>query len=268
MDLPAIPPACRLAGVALLCLSALAGSALAEEHPSGDRPDSTFAEFAEADDGDDADERQPLLSGCDPFDRERLHFLEERLDDNGTYASRWWWTWNGVFVVGMGFQGTRAGFEDDRGKRADLIASAAKSTIGLARNLWAPPLAKLGTDQLPALGSDPNSCRARVEAAEERLRETAEEGHDERWGWKSHLGNVLLNMAAGVVVAEMYERDAAYLNAGIGIAVGEIRIFTFPQAKDDLEDYERRFGSSVPAQPETSLHIAPWGQGARFVVNF
>lgn len=266
MDSAAIPRHCRLAGIALLCLAVLGGGAAAEERSTREEtPDSRFAETAAVEDS-----KEPLFAACDPFDRERMQFLEERLDSNGTYAKRWWWAWNGVFVVGMGYQGTNAAFEDNRGKRADLIASAAKSAIGLTRNLWSPPTAKLGTDDLPELdGADPERCRQRLQMAETRLRESAEEGHKNRWSWKPHLANVALNMAAGVVVAEMYERDAAYLNAGIGIAIGELRIFTFPwQAEDDVEEYERRFGSSAPQAPETSWRIEPWHQGARLVVSF
>jgi hypothetical protein len=255
--------------VGLLALALAVAPGVAADPRAADTGAWRIAETADpvddTDARDDAARMEPLFGSCDPVARERLHFLEERLDDNETYAERWWWAWNGVYVIGMGFQGTRAGFEDKRGKRADLIASASKAAIGLARNLWAPPIAKLGTDDLPELDG---GCDRRVQAAEARLREAAEEGQKNRWSWKPHAANLALNLSAGILVAELYEYDFAYVNAGIGIAMGELRIFTFPQAHHDVDDYERRFASGLPKPPETTWRIGPWHQGARLVVNF
>lgn len=207
---------------------------------------------------------------CDSGDRERLSFLERRLDDNASYARLWWHSWNAIYVLGIGVGSASAVIEhDDRGARANAIATAAKGVIGLTRGLWSPPTAKEGTEDLLRV-HDAESCHERLVLAEERLRKSAEEAHDERWGWIPHAANFALNASAAVIVAEEYDYDAAYWSGGLGLAMGELRLWTFPwHAQDDLEEYERRFAPEAgPVTPETSWGIEPWSSGARVVVRW
>jgi len=246
-----------LAVVALLGVSATGETIRAEDLGEGNAPEERPA---------DAPVRR-----CDPVDGERLAFLESRLEDNAPYA-RWWWRgWTGVYVGGMAFEGTRAALEDDRGKRANSIASAVKSTIGLTRAVLSQPEAKRGVADWADLPlDDPASCRDRLELAEERLRESAEQAEKERWSWIPHLFNFGLNAAGAVVVAESYDEDSAYWSGALGFAVGEIRIWSYPwHAEDDWKTYRRRFAAKPRAEPpETTLHLEPMPNGARLVVRF
>lgn len=217
--------------------------------------------------------RELALRVCDPNDRQRIEFLEERLHGNQTYARRWQHTWNAIYVLGMAFEGTRAGLEEDHGERATSIASAAKSLIGLARGLSAPPVARLGSEGLedPPLQSA-EDCKKRLERAEGRLREAAHETASKRWSWIPHAVNLGLNAGAAVFVAETYEHDPAYWSGLLGLGMGELRLWTYPwQATRDLEDYEARFdenGETKLTKPNASWRIEAWSSGARLVVRF
>lgn len=209
-----------------------------------------------------ADPEHAAYRDCAPPTAERLAFLQTRLEENASYA-RWWWRgWTGVYVGGMAYEGVQAGLEDDRGERANHIASAVKATIGLARALLAPPEAREG-----AVARDTRGCAETLQLAERRLRRSAEEARDERWGWIPHLANLGLNAAAAIVVAEMYDEDEAYWSGALGFAVGEIRLWTFPwQAEDDWETYRRRY--DLAARPPVSWQLAPTHDGVALVVRF
>jgi hypothetical protein len=212
------------------------------------------------------------LRHCDPDDAERLVFLEGRLEENAPYA-RWWWRgWAGVYVTGIGLEGTRALLEDDQAKRANSLATVAKSTIGLGRALFSYPEAALGVRELedPPI-EDATTCRDRLELAEGRLRKAAEEAHDERWSWIPHAVNFGLNAGAAVFVAETYDHDEAYWSGALGLAVGEVRTWSYPwQAEDDWEQYESRFaeGEEAPSEPEVTFDLEPTPNGARVVIRF
>jgi hypothetical protein len=207
-----------------------------------------------------------LQDACPAGDAERLAFLEGRLEDGAGYARKWWYAWNSVYVLGMGVESTRAALADDRGDRADRIASAIKSSIGLTRNLWAPTHAKNGIDELTALpADDPAGCTARLEKAEDLMRRNARQSRRERKSWQSHAFNVGINLGTGILVAELYDHDQAYVSAALGIVVGEIRNWSFPwHAEGDWKAYQEEFAQ----RPEVSWTLVPWGQGLMIVVEY
>lgn len=201
----------------------------------------------------------------------RLRFLEGRLEGDQRYASLWWKSWTAVYVGGIAVQGTRAAFEEEQGKRADFIVTAAKSSIGLARNLWSPPPARLGADELAGIPTDtPAGCADRLAAAEAILRRNAEDSRDERRSWIPHLSNFGLNLAGALIVAEGFDESAGWISGAVGFAVGEGRIWSYPwQAQSGLEEYERRFpASGVPQPPPTTWHFESFGAGARVTVRY
>lgn len=233
---------------------------------------------AEAWDADEERARAQAYRHCDPDERARLLFLERRMEDHATYA-RWWRRgWNTFYTVGIAWETTHAVLEvDHRGARANHIAGASKAVVGLARGWWSRPIASRGLpsldeslDHLEEDGMPEDPCGARLEVAHDWLAESAKQSHRQRWGWIPRTVNIALNGVAAVVVAEAYDYDAAYLSGGIGIAVGELRLWSYPyQAKGILEDYERTFDEDAgPVEPETSWSIEPWTSGARFVVRF
>lgn len=149
----------------------------------------------------------------------------------------------GVCRRAGGLGGALAGFEDERGERADHAVSAAKSAIGLSRNLLAPPTAKEGVEPLRAIETtSPLGCERRLALAEELLRRHVEDARDERRSWRPHLANLALNLVGALIVAEGYDEGSGWGSGALGFVVGEVRIWTYPaQAQDTLEEYERRF---------------------------
>jgi len=208
------------------------------------------------------------LSHCEPATAERLRFIEDRLEQRQPYATWWWRGWTGAYAVGTVVEGVRAGIEDSEGKRADLAVGAGKALIGTTRLLFERPTARLGAEPMQEVApSSESACRERLAVGEELLRKNAKES-DKRWDWKRHAGNVALNAAGAAIVAYGFDDETrGWRSAGIGIAVGEAMIFSHPwQGDDDLAEYERRFQGA--GAPRTSLRVAPWGYGARLVLNF
>jgi hypothetical protein len=213
----------------------------------------------------------PAIERCSGDVGARLRFLEDSLAGDRRYADLWWKGWSTVFVGGIVVQGTRAGFEEEQGKRAEFIVTAAKSSIGLARALWSPPPARLGAAELAGMATEtPADCAERLVRAEEILRRNAEDTQDERRSWIPHVANFGLNLAGAVIVAEGFDESDGWWSGALGFAVGEGRIWSYPwQATGDLAEYERRFpASGVPQSPPTSWHFESWGAGARVTLRY
>jgi len=208
------------------------------------------------------------LSRCDAGTAERLRFIEEHLEQRRPYATWWWRGWTGAYAVGMVVQSVRAGTEDTESRRADATVGAVKALIGTTRLLFDRPTARLGAEPMQAVASSNEAaCRERLAVGEELLRKNAKESGS-RWDWKRHAGNVALNAAGAAIVAYGFDDETrGWRSAGIGIAVGEAMIFSYPwHGDDDLAEYERRFQGT--GTPRTSLRVVPWGSGARLVLNF
>jgi hypothetical protein len=213
----------------------------------------------------------PALERCAGDTGARLRFLEASLAGDRRYADLWWKGWTSVFAGGVVVQGTRAGFEGDEGQRADLIVSAAKAGIGLARSLWSPPPARLGASELASISTaTPAGCEERRARAEAILRRNAEKTASERRSWIPHAANLGLNLAGALIVAEGFDEQDGWVSGAIGFAVGEGRIWSYPwQAENALAAYERRFpASGVPHAPAPSWHFESWGTGARVTLRY
>jgi len=213
--------------------------------------------------------RAESLERCDPDTAARLRFIEGRLEHRRPYADWWWKGWTAFYATGMVVQSVQAGLEDDDSKQADLVVSAVKAAFGTTVFLLRPPRAREGAAAPQAIApTDPEQCRARLTVAEDALREDAKNA-DRRRSWKQHTLNVVLNVAGALIVSEAYDDPSrGWRSAGIGIAVGEVNLLTFPwKADEDLEEYEAKFGPRT-AEVRPTWHLSAWGRGARFTVRF
>jgi len=213
---------------------------------------------------------EAALARCSDGTAERLRFVEERLDQRRSYAGWWWKGWTGFYGIGVVVESVQAGTEDDGGKRADYIVSAAKAGFGVGRLLLYPPTAKDGADAVRSIEpSDESACRERLRVGEELLRTNAKESAS-RWSWKRHAANVAINVAGGLIVAEGFDESRGWRSAGIGIAVGEAMTFSHPwKADDDLVEYEQRFGTNADLAPRpVSWTVAPRLGGLALHVTF
>jgi hypothetical protein len=183
------------------------------------------------------------LASCEPSIAARLQYLEPRLVAHARYANQWFWVWNGVHAGGLVYGTAVAATEDDRGERAQGAVDATKSAIGLARSVIDPPKLRRGMDEVRDIATaSSDGCLTRLHAAEELLHAAAEQAHEERRGWTRHAGNVLLNLIGAIVVAEGYDDGSGWGSGALGIAVGELEIWTYPwHAERTLEEYERTF---------------------------
>ncbi len=215
-------------------------------------------------------EESAALGRCSAGTAERLGFIEERLEQRRPYATWWWRGWTGFYGIGVVVQSVQAGTEDDGGKRADYIVSAAKASFGVTRLLVWPITAKKGADPMRVVDPvDEPACRERLRIGEELLRRNARESKS-RWDWKRHAANVGINVAGGLIVAEGFDESRGWRSAGIGIAVGEAFTFSHPwKADDDLAEYESRFEpSGVPAVKPVSWTVGPTLGGVQLQVSF
>ena len=216
---------------------------------------------------DSQDARTLDVSACEVRTKARMQWLVDRADSRERHADIWWRGWIGFYGAGVAIQSTRAGFEDDAGKRADLIVSAAKALGGVTRLYFSRPVARLGADPLRAEAlPDEKACLERVAQGETLLRQAADES-ERRWDWKAHLFNVALNTAGAVIVTQAFDQKSGWTSGGIGIAVGEAMLWSHPwHGRSDLEEYEASFAPSAPTQ--TSWLLLPYELGLRLQVRF
>jgi hypothetical protein len=89
-----------------------------------------------------------------------------------------------------------------------------------------------------------------------RLLATLTPAATERVTWPRHVLNVALNAAGGGVLLAIGEPTRAAVSTGIGIAFGELYIWTQPDGADeDWDAYRKRFDSGA----ELSFNVTPGG---------
>jgi hypothetical protein len=213
--------------------------------------------------------RRAQFDDCEPATADRLAFVEHRLAAGQTYAKWWYRGFTTFYALGTIVSSVDAGLEDDSGQRADAIVGAVKALIGTTRLLIWPPIAKEGADPVADLPTATEAdCRARLTRAEDILRQAAKEA-DSRYSWIRHAGVVGLNVAGGLIVAEGFGESDGWINAGVGIAVGEAFTWSHPwRASSDLEDYEREYGTRLASLPPVTWNLEPTIGGAMVRVRF
>ena len=211
----------------------------------------------------------------------RLAFLEKRLDDGETWAKTWQWGWTTGYslgiVIGVGkaidcCSNRKAGFansvkEKRNEQRVTHIVTAAKGVIGTSRMLfWRHP-GRNGADEMRAIKGDSREAKlTRLAKGEDVLQHVAKAA-ERRWNWKSHAGNIGLNLAGGAFIFGFGRDSDAWESMGIGIAVGTLQIFSAPKRGiQDLDDYQTRFGMKTASRFDWS--IVPTAGGAAIQVTF
>jgi hypothetical protein len=146
-----------------------------------------------------------------------------------------------------------------------------KALGGTIRQAIFRPTAKYGADPMFAVPTtSQEACLQRLEKGEELLHQIAKQAKS-RYSWKRHLFNVVVNVGAGVIVAEGFDQPAdGVTSAIIGIAVGEAMTLSHPwRGTKDLEDYENEFAPvAMPRSPKVSLELVPMIGGAGIRARF
>ena len=173
--------------------------------------------------------------------RERLHFLESRIEAQRAHAALWWKGWLSFYTAGMLVQGVRAATATEAADRADLWISFAKATGGVIRLAVDPYQGIQGVDPGPRQ-SRYLDATLRLKRAEQILASNAE--RTTAFGpWYAHVINFGVNGLGGVIVGAGFDAwQQGMISAAIGFGFGELMLLTAPwEADGDLEDYERRF---------------------------
>ncbi len=208
----------------------------------------------------------------------RLAFLEKRLDDGETWAKTWQWGWTTGYslgiVIGVGqaidcCEKRKSGrFGPERNdERVNYIVTAAKGLIGTTRMLYWRHPGRNGADEMRAIeGSSREAKLARLAKGEDVLQSVAKAG-ERRWNWKSHAGNIGLNLAGGAFIFGFGRDSDAWESMGVGIAVGTLNILSAPKRGiKDLDDYQTKFGMKTASRFDWS--IVPTAGGAAIQVTF
>lgn len=209
---------------------------------------------------------RPAEADTGPAEAERrLDFLTRRLEEHELEGDLWYFGWLGLYGVGLVTRSVQATTTDDGDDRLAAIVRAGKTTIGITQMLLDPLPTRLGADDLVA-GPDatPDERLARVRAAEARLEESAAYAR-RKYTLRPHLGNAVINLAAGGIIWAFGDWEDAAVSTGLGLAFGEARILTIPEGPiGSLEAYDERFGGVR----DTGWSIVPRRNGAALVYRF
>jgi hypothetical protein len=202
------------------------------------------------------------LDACSGEVGARLRYLEPRLEASSRYTQGWWWWWMAVNGGGMVESGVQAGLDHDRGQGALDVTNAVQSAMGVADLVLDPPPLRRGVSKLQAIDvTAPAGCAARLQAAETLMKSSVADAHEKRFGWATHLGNLILNGVGAVIVAKGFGEPGGWSSGAIGFAVGELQLWSYPwQIERTREEYERRFGAS-------SGVVSGWGVEERALVS-
>jgi hypothetical protein len=179
----------------------------------------------------------------------RLHFLEQRLKAETAQARAWQYGWAVVDMGGVGYSVYQISQSSSNSQLAEGVVGAVKSFGGVVGLALTPFHATRGAHELDGLpDGTPEERERRMRLAEQLVRRNAHET-EIRYQWKPHFYNALVNLAAGGIIMAFGDWQRGLQSAGIGIAVGEVQIWTQPwQAKRDLREYSMQFGAMASTE--------------------
>ena len=138
--------------------------------------------------------------------------------------------------------------------RAGGLAERAASAGRVLRRLPRQPAhaGRHGAERVRTLPKDtPDHCAARLRAAESTLASAAQDA-GARWSWKQHLSSLLLNLGAGLAVAEGWDDPGTgWRDFAVSEASSELHLWTHPtRAVGDWSEYRERF-DGIPRAADT-----------------
>jgi hypothetical protein len=155
--------------------------------------------------------------------------VESTLESDRDASRLWYFSWTSFYIVATSVNVAVAFAASDPGLRADARVTAVTSGIGLVFTAALPP-PSLFYSPCAAQHDASDACLARQRA---RLASTAA---DERLAtsWLAHVGGAAVNVGAGVYSWFHDDRRAtAVLATVVGLAVGELQIWTRPTIARD-----------------------------------
>jgi hypothetical protein len=199
---------------------------------------------------------QNVAALSDEQAKERLSFVANALYSAQPRAQTWWYGWIAGYSAGAIVSGSlaKAHWNDvkieegrkvrDRDFAEDMLVGSATFALGVGGLLIDPFLPAYGPKKLRAMPENtPEERLTKLQKAEELLRQCAQREKEGK-GWLTHMLNLGVNAAAGLVTAVGFHRP--WYDGLITFAAGEtvslFNIFTQPrQAIRDLNNYEVRY---------------------------
>ncbi len=160
--------------------------------------------------------------GLDGVDAARLSLIKSLETEEAVRVNIWRWTWGGAYLAGTLAQAIAIPFLKNEADRIDFIVSAISTGLGALFELLLP-LDVIG--HAPKVRELPETAEGLAEA--ERLLENDAKDEDFCVSWLMHAGNVLFNVATGLVLGLGWQHwESAAWN--VGIVIGEVMVLTTP----------------------------------------
>lgn len=209
-------------------------------------------------------------AGVDGADVDRRYaFIDAELERTRSPAQTWWTFWTASYSAAtLGGAGV-ALLANSHPLRVSSGVLAAKSVLGVGslaltwRPLWG------ATAELHAMDAMTPEARATRLARAEVLLEHRAKAESIARGWLTQVASITVNLAGSAVLWFGYNlRRSALVEAGTGLAICEIQLWTAPQgAIDALRRY--RAGELTPrTAQQVSWSVVPWPGGGELRVSF
>jgi hypothetical protein len=198
----------------------------------------------------------------------RVQWLTTTLDDSAGYAKLWQYGWTSGYTLGIGIGAAQAATTSKNDTRVNGIVTASKAVIGTTRLLLTQHPGRLGADPMRAIGGTDRASKLQQLAVGESQLSRVGERAQNRLRWQRHAGNVALNVIGGAFIFGFGDEVDAAVSMAVGIAVGELMIFTSPKVgEENLANYNQKF-AGMPKQDEWKITLVPTGMGAAIRVDF
>jgi hypothetical protein len=199
----------------------------------------------------------------------RYAFIDAELERTRSPAQTWWTVWTASYSAAtLGGAGV-ALLATSHPLRVSSGVLAAKSILGVGslaltwRPLWG------ATADLHAMDATTPEARAARLAQAEVLLERRAKAESIAHGWITQVASISVNLAGSAVLWFGYHlHRSALVEAGTGLGICEIQIWTAPRgAVDALQRY--RAGELTPrTERQVSWSVVPWPAGGELRVSF
>jgi hypothetical protein len=158
--------------------------------------------------------------------------LQHAIDNEVRGLRIWSISWGSIYAVNAGVELGIAATTHDANARIDLAVGGASAVIGA-----------LSAFLIPLRFTIPLQSAHRCDS----LEKVAEEQQLGR-SWLGHVGNVAINAAVLLILGVGYHHwQSAFIGAGIGLAVGELTLWTQPaHLKNVLKEHQQRQIQLIP----------------------
>lgn len=206
--------------------------------------------------------------------KERITFIQTRLEKTEVWAQVWKYGWIGLYSSLAIVQGGLVFADDDIHWKEDMITGSITALVGLAGKLIMPftfePTVAPGKLRLMPEAT-PEERLEKLKTAERLFRICAEQEYD-GWAWLTHMLNFSVNFTAGMVIWLAFDRPwtDGLTTFATGYAISLLDIFTQPtNAVRDRREYLKKFRGLETAEndePEFFFALSPMGfsAGIRF----